>query len=162
MDIAFSSQVTQMPHSDTVDMFTECCSRKSFGEQVSWIIAWPYILNVHFFIFLEFSYVREKSWRDMLCSVAFDLTFFELSDTSQIVFKYYRRLFLVNYFAWFLYVVTHWPKPHTFSTCFVKRNNLCLIRRCRNQSLFMGPPRDHGSTNCKNIAGLWSSLMRIW
>ena len=151
-----------MPHSDTIDVFSECCSRKSFCEQVSWIVAWTYILNIHFFIFVELSYVREKSWRDMLCSATLNIAFFELSDTRRIFFKYFRRFFLVNYSAWFLYVLTHWPKPHTFSTCFVKRNSFCMIRRCRNQSLFLGPPRDCGSTNHKNIAGLRSSFMRIW
>ena len=85
----------------------------------------------------------------VLSSVAFDIAFFELSDTCQIVFKKFCRFFFGNYSACILYVMTHWTKPHSFSTNFMKHNSCCMIRRSRNQSLFLGTPRDRGSTNCK-------------
>ena len=42
----------------------------------------------------------------MLCSVALDIAFFKLSNTSRIVCRYFYRLFLVDYSACFLYVLS--------------------------------------------------------
>lgn len=104
----------------------------------------------------------KKSWRNMLCFVDLDITVFQLTGTSRIIFKYFCFLFLGNYSTWFLYVTTYRPKAYTFSTWFVKCNSLCMIRKSCSQSLFLRTPGNRGSTYCKWFAlELYADLINI-
>ena len=78
--------VVDMSHSNVIHMLLEYCSRECLCEKICCIVAGLNIFYLDLMSLYKFSNVFKELWRYMFCPVAFDVSFFHLTDTCCIVF----------------------------------------------------------------------------